>query len=111
MVTEYVPVHDTTYIYQIDTLWLTDTVYLHDTIYITEQGIGDAESMQVKVYQREGRIVVDDPMGREAAVYDAVGRRLTVRRRGEQLEFEVNASGVYLVKVGDLPARRLVVVR
>ena len=111
VVTEYVPVHDTTYIYQIDTLWLTDTVYLHDTIYITEQGIGDAESMQVKVYQREGRIVVDDPMGREAAVYDAVGRRLTVRRRGEQLEFEVNASGVYLVKVGDLPARRLVVVR
>ncbi|MBQ8704428.1 MAG: choice-of-anchor D domain-containing protein [Bacteroidales bacterium] len=111
VVTEYLPVHDTTYIYQTDTLWLTDTVYLHDTIYITEQGVDDVETAQVKVYQQEGRIVVDDPQGREVAVYDAVGRRLAVRRRGESPEFEVPASGVYLVKVDGLPARRVVVVR
>ena len=102
-----ITVFDTIY----DTIYLTvhDTIY--DTIYIPQDGIDGVEAVPVKMYQQNGRIVVDDPQGREAEIYDAVGRRLAVRRRGEVPEFEVPASGVYLVKVEGLPARRVVVIR
>ena len=105
-------IHDTSYITVHDTLWLHDTVTIHDTIYITDEGIGDVESMPAKVYQQNGRIVVEDPMGREVTLYDAVGRVMERRtENGERRVFDVRTSGVYLVKVEGLPARRVVVIR
>ena len=105
-------IHDTSYITVHDTLWLHDTVTIHDTIYITDEGIGDVEAMPAKVYQQNGRIVVEDPMGREVTLYDAVGRVMERRtENGERRVFDVRTSGVYLVKVEGLPARRVVVIR
>ena len=126
--TEYVPVHDTTYInvhdtsYIIltdtltvtlyDTIWLYDTVVIHDTIYITQEGIEGAETANAKIYQRDGHVVVEGVELQTVTFYDAVGRVMAVKRNeGDTIRFNVPASGTYLVKVGDAPARRIVVVK
>ena len=131
-----VPVHDTTYImltdtvtntvydtivnmvdnYIYDTIWLYDTVTVHDTIYIGQDGIDDVDADGARVYSSQGQIVVEGAEGSTVALYDAVGRRLAVRRNEEMLwgmplRFDVPASGTYLIRVGDTPARRIVVVR
>ena len=63
-----------------------------------------------------GLIVIEDADGGvlpEVVVYDAVGRRMETGLAGgaPAYQFEVPASGVYLVKIGDRPARRIVVIR
>ena len=121
--TTYVSVHDTTTVYdtivyyQTDTLWLTDTVYIHDTIYIPQEGIGDVETTPVKLYSRDGDIVVEGAAGREVRMYDVVGRLMATRRASTssasdgEVRLHVTASGTYLVQVEGLPARRIVVVK
>ena len=114
--TEYLPVHDTSYV--TDTLWMTDTiyiydtVYIHDTVYVPQEGIGDAELLNLKVYARSGQVVVEGANGREVTLYDVTGRALATRRDEQApLCFDVPASGTYLIKAGDHPARRIVVIR
>ena len=111
--------HDTVLVnnYIYDTIYLNryifDTVYIHDTVYVTDQqGIDDAVAVNAKIYQRGGRVVVEGAEGHEVVLYDAVGRQLATRRdEGQPLAFEVPASGAYLVRIGQAPARRIVVVR
>lgn len=108
---------DTILLTQYDTIWLYDTVYIHDTIYITEQGIDGVESVNAKIYQRDGQIVVESGNGmplEDVRVFDAVGRAIRKSEFGVQnseIRIEVPASGVYLVKIGNAPARRIVVIR
>ena len=108
-------VHDTTFV--TDTLWLTefDTIYIHDTTYIHDTivvGMDDVEAISAKVYINNGQVVVEGAEGSTVMLYDAVGRLLATRRDDySALRFDVPASGTYLVKVGDLPARRVVVLR
>ena len=65
------------------------------------QGISDvAEAQRVRIYAESGRICVIGAEGREVNIYDIMGRRV----RNEALP-----TGVYMVKVGDLPARKVVV--
>ncbi|MBQ9418244.1 MAG: T9SS type A sorting domain-containing protein [Bacteroidales bacterium] len=55
---------------------------------------------------------MNEAEGADVVVYDAVGRPLATRREGtDQCVFDVSASGTYLVRVGNNPARRIVVVR
>ena len=100
----------------LDTVYITDTIIIHDTVYVTENGIDDVQTVSIRLYQRDGQIVVEDADGGvlpEVAVYDAVGRKMETGYAGgsSAWRFDVKASGVYLVKVGDRPARRIVVVR
>lgn len=104
----------------IDTLYeyitLHDTVYIHDTIYVPQEGIDDVATANIRLYQRNGSIVVedaDDGMLPEVRVYDAVGRLMNGKMKVEsgKVELPVPASGVYLVKIGERPARRVVVIR
>ena len=108
-------IHDTTTVYVTDTLYLYDTVYLFDTVYIYDTvyvGVDDVEAVTAKVYVAGGQIVVESAEGKGVAVYDVAGRRLATRRdEYGQLRFDVSTSGIYLVRVGDAPARRVVVVR
>ena len=108
-------VTDTLWLTEYDTIYITlhDTVYIHDTVYVTEEGIGDVEATSVKLYQRDGQIVVEGAEGLAVRVYDAVGREINGKRKEEngKTAFAVPASGVYLVRVGDHPARRIVVIR
>ena len=132
------PVHDTTYInltdtlvvqdtlivmdtvveldtmVVVDTLYLTiyDTVIIHDTVYVPQEGVGDAEASCVKLYQRDGQIVVEGAAGHTVTLYDVTGRVLATRRDdGMPLRFDAPASGTYLIKIGAYPARRVVVKR
>gem|GEM_PF-2643561 len=112
--TTSITIHDTTVVYQTDTLWLTqyDTVYVHDTIYITEQGIDGVDARAARVYSSEGQIVVDGANGDMVVLYDVNGRMLATKRNGyDSLRFDVPVSGAYMIRVGERPARRVVVVK
>lgn len=120
-VDNYITIYDT--IVRTDTLRLpSDTVYItiydtiYDTVYISDQGIGETTTSTVKVYASHGYIVVEGAMGNPVCLYDAVGRLLAMRRSeevhdGTPLRFETPATGTYMVKVGNHPASRVVVIR
>lgn len=107
-------VHDTTWIY--DTIWMTDTLYIHDTIYITPTGIDEVESESVLLYQRNGCIAIESANGgtlSQITVYDVNGRLIEYRALCDEPKcyIKVPSSGVYLVKTGRYPARRVVVIK
>ena len=105
-------VTDTLWLTQYDTIWMHDTIVVHDTIYITQEGIGDVEALNAKVYSSQGQIVVEGAEGNRVTLYDVSGRMLaTMRDDYSALRFDVPASGTYLIKVGALPAKRVVVIR
>ena len=108
-------VYDTVYFH--DTIYrdryIHDTIYVHDTIYIQEvEGIDNITRLNAKFYQRNGMIVVEGAEGNPVYLYDVVGRLLATRRETmQEVLLDVPASGAYLVKIGDAPARRIVVRR
>ncbi len=122
MPTDTVFVHDTTIVHDTtlvtdtiivtDTLWMTDTVYIHDTIYVDQQGIDPAGQNSIMLYAQGGQIVVERAMGEAVRLYDLYGRLIADRRDTYgQVRFDITATGAYMVKVGDRPARKIVVVR
>ncbi len=60
----------------------------------------------------EGHIItIKSHTGSQVRLYDAVGRELNSIISTGHDELEVPASGVYLVKIGNYPARRIVVLK
>lgn len=134
--TEYVVVHDTTVVTDtitvdnfildtvivIDTLRLTDTlritdtliIHITDTVYIDTTGVGITEMavLDVKMYVQGSEIVVENTDGKRVSIYDAVGRLLATKQDAmAPVRFPILSSGVYMIRVGNLPARKIVVVR
>lgn len=104
--------YDTVWLTLYDTVWLHDTIIVHDTIYITQEGIGDVAESSIKLYQSNGQIVVEGAAGKAVYMYDINGRLLMCRTENEERRtFDVPVSGAYLIKVGELPARKIVVIR
>lgn len=64
-------------------------------------GIDDIEADGIRIYSANRRIVMEGTTD-EVSVFDVMGRR--VRNN-------VLPAGVYMVKVGDYPARKVVVIR
>ncbi len=87
------------------------------TINITahfEEGvsINVTEGSNVIVYGLEGNIVVTDAEGEHVAIYDMVGRQLyNAVNRNKRFVFRAPCNGVYMVRIGDTPARRVVIIR
>ncbi len=112
-------VYDTVYNYIYDTvtitdtLWLYDTITIYDTVYITEQGIDEVEALNAKIYSNNGQIVVEGIYGVDVHIYDALGRQIEAVKRpdSQTIRFNVPSTGTYMVKIGNAPARRIVVVR
>lgn len=118
-------IYDTSFVtdtlWLVDTLYLHDTVYIHDTIYITQEGVENAETMPIKVYQRNGHIVVEDFGNEDVHLYDLLGRRLAIHRKDDSklsadanansVSFDVPSSGAYIIKVGNIATRKIVVVK
>ncbi len=79
----------------------------------TPNGIGDVEDDGIKIYARDGRIEIEGADGETVMFYDAMGREISEKLKVEsgKISHVVPASGVYLVKVGNHPARKVVVVR
>ena len=110
--TAFTAIFDTVNFTQHDTIWLHDTIIIHDTIYISQEGIDGVAGSIVKVYSSRGQIVVEGSDGNEVTLYDAVGRQLAVRRdEYGEMRFDVQASGVYFIRVGSQPVKRIVAIR
>lgn len=72
------------------------------------QGIDDIDVAPAVVYANEGRILVENDFGDEVAVYDIVGHQVD---GGRKSSFDIPSSGVYMVKVGNRPVIKVVVVK
>ncbi len=81
-------------------------------VFAATTGIEDADMANVNVYSADSRIIVKGAEGREINVYDLNGRTVSsMRSAGENVEFRMANTGVYLVKVGNAAAKRVVVIR
>lgn len=108
-------VFDTTVVFSTDTLWLHDTVFVYDTIYIHDTivvGVDEVDAINAKIYTNRGQIVVDGAESNTVCLYDINGRILATKQdECSPLRFDVPITGTYLVKVGNHPARKVVVIR
>ena len=68
----------------------------------------EEDSAEPTIYAAEGRLYIDAPQPVDAAVYDMTGRRVATLAAGTSTPLP---TGVYMVKVGTLPARKVVVLR
>ena len=66
------------------------------------EGISGVDMLNAKVYSSQGQIVVDGAEGETVRIFDITGRNV----HNEALH-----TGVYIVKVGDRPARKVVVMK
>ena len=84
---------------------ITYTAYFESTT----QGVSTVDASEISIYTTERRIVVRGAEGMEMTVFDVMGREVVrLTRSGET---PMLPQGVYLIKVGNHPARRVVVVR
>lgn len=112
--------HDTVFVnnYIFDTIYLNryifDTIYIHDTVFVPsgQEGIGGVDAINAKIFQRDGQIIVDGAEGNQVWLYDINGRVLATRQDDySSIHFDVPASGTYMIKIGNHPARKVVVIR
>lgn len=86
----------------------TYTAYFAETVGIED--VADGEG--VRVWSYDGRIHVVGAEGMDVNVYDILGRRVSGKRKVVRGKLELAVpAGVYLVRIGDLPARKVVVIR
>ena len=108
-------VYDTIVVFNTDTLWLHDTVFVYDTIYIHDTivvGVDDVETVDAKIYINNRQIVVEGADGNDVWLYDVNGRILAIKRDyGMPIRFDAPDSGTYMIKIGNYPARKVVVIR
>ena len=96
-------------VYTIDSV--SDNVTLV-ALFAVKTGIEDVEMSNVKIYSAESVIYVMGAEGQNVYLYDLNGRVINAApKAGERVEFRMNNTGVYLVKVGTAAAKRVVVTR
>jgi hypothetical protein len=89
---------------------ITLTAYFEANEPVT--GIEESDMENVTIYSAESTIYVRGAEGKDVNVYDINGRTISSKvNAGESIEFRMSATGVYLVKVGNAPAKRVLVVR
>ena len=102
-------IFDTTIVFNTDTLWLHDTVFVHDTIVVN---VDEEDAINAKIFTSHGQIVVEGAESNTVWLYDVNGRILATKQEEySSLRFDVPATGTYLVKIGNHPARKVVVIR
>ena len=75
-------------------------------------GIEDADISNVNVYSANSTIYVRGAEGQSVYVFDVNGRMLNHEAKAsESCSFRMENTGVYLVKVGNAAAQRVIVVR
>ena len=76
------------------------------------QGINTVDMNNVVIYSSDTRIFVNGAEGYDVYVYDVNGRVISRQlKAADAIEFRMPTTGVYLVKVGNAPAKRVIVVR
>ena len=75
-------------------------------------GIDEVDMSQVKIYSTESVIYVNGAEGQQVYLFDINGRVMNhTAKASESVAFRVTNTGVYLVKVGNAAAKRVVVMR
>ena len=93
------------------TFHATDDVTI-EAVFAAKTGIADVDMANVKVYSVNDVIYVNGAEGHQVYLFDVNGRVLNHNAKaGEHVEFRVANTGVYLVKVGNAAAKRVVVAR
>lgn len=77
------------------------------------QGIDDdANTDNIRIISKYDRILIDGLNGQDVTIYTIDGRSIaSLPRATEHAEIPVTTTGVYIVKIGDYPARKVVVIR
>lgn len=86
---------------------VTYTAYFDSTTH----GIEEIDVSKIKVFVSDGRIIIRGTEGMDVRVYDIMGSRVAYSTTAEEHDIPMQTAGVYLVKVGTLPARKVVVIR
>ena len=73
-------------------------------------GIGEIDDSQLKVAVSGLTVTIDNPTGGEIALYDITGRLLATHH-SSFITHHFSTSGVYLLKMNGLPARKIVVAK
>lgn len=91
--------------------WLADDYWGRFASHYVEDcnmGIGDPDEDNINVYSLSGRIIVDGAEGETMQVFDVTGRCVCCNVVGSD-DSKVLPTGVYMVKVGNRLARKVVV--
>lgn len=94
----------------------TAIVALFEWVADSTQGINDILSSDIKVYSLGGRIVVEGADGEDVRIYDLMGREIQTllaepMSHHKQICNQIFPTGVYIVKIGNHPARKVVVIK
>lgn len=89
-----------------------DAAHSVTAVFREKVGIADVELDNVDIYSVDSRIYVRGAEGKQVYLFDVNGRLMSREANAaESVEFRVSNSGVYLVKVGNAAAKRVVVIR
>ncbi len=87
-------------------------VALSNCVYSGNIGIGSVDSFPYDIAAVNGCVIVNGGDNEQVVVYDITGRVLTNTKLDKNpWRCEVPVSGVYVVKVGDYPAKKIVVIK
>lgn len=77
------------------------------------EGIDDVETINAKIYTHNGKIVVEATGVNDVWLYDESGRLIQAIKQSSNrtICFDAPASGTYMIKIGDYPARKVVVIK
>lgn len=79
-------------------------------------GLNEVDAINAKIYVGSGQIVVEGAESNTVWLYDVNGRIIATQRSADEhgdrpIRFVVPASGSYMVKIGNHPVRKVVVIR
>lgn len=75
-------------------------------------GIDDVDDSGIIVYAKDYQIHIDEAIGEKITVYTIDGRTIaSLPKATEHVTIPVITTGVYIVKIGNHPARKVVVMR
>ena len=91
---------------------VTSDITLTATFASDQEGIDDADGINVNAYAKDGNIVLQGAEGREVYVFDINGRMLHHTATATMTEtYGIPATGVYMIKVEGIGTKRIVIVR
>ena len=103
---ERLPVTGSRFIFSLHSSYIS-TYY---AIFGPTQGIDDATTDDIRVYSQNGVIIVNGTNGETVRVFDILGRMVSTTE-GDDIAIPVPVSGVYLIQVGEHPARKVTIVK
>ena len=86
-----------------------DTVLI--AYFTSNQGIDEAENEDVTIRTTNGHILLEGVSGERVYVTDVLGRVVYNATENERAQIMVKNQGIYFVKIGNRPAKKVVVIR